>query len=290
MKISVLFPKWKLIVAIAPQEPTGQSRLPIYFRMESILQAFYGAGQTEIEDGLMRFPLGKTVVFVAFFGSSLGLAAEGSFSSSNIVDDDVNAQIVTMLGQEISALRRAPSTRLSELAAIAPKKVKRGWFFGRKKDVVEDFPYTKASLARLPVARGGSDLKCLSEALYFEARGESVKGLFAVAEVILNRVDTRSFPSSVCGVVRQGVSNGKHQCQFSYNCDGKSEEITEPLAYQMVGKIAKIMLAGEPRILTKGATYYHTVAVNPSWSRKFTQTAKIGVHKFYRDNRQFTSN
>ncbi|MFT4715915.1 MAG: spore germination cell wall hydrolase CwlJ-like protein [Paracoccaceae bacterium] len=238
----------------------------------------------------MRFPLIMAVVFAAFCGSALGVSAEGTLSTSNGVNDDINVQIVTMLGQETSALRRAPDNRLSELAAIAPKKVKRGWFFGRKKDVVEDFKYTKASLARLPVARGGAEWRCLTEALYFEARGESVKGQFAVAEVILNRVDTRSFPGSVCGVVGQGTSNGKHRCQFSYNCDGKSETISEPLAYQRVGKIAKIMLAGEPRILTKGATYYHTVAVNPSWARSFTQTTKIGVHKFYRDNRQFSSN
>ena len=64
-----------------------------------------------------------------------------------------------------------------------------------------------------------------------------------------------------------------------------AEKIAEHGAYRRVGKVARIMLDGEPRILTKGATYYHTTAVRPSWSRKFTQTTKIGVHKFYRDHR-----
>ncbi len=239
----------------------------------------------------MLFARRLTTVCMVFLGATFSASAEGSLSSSNPLGDDVNVQIVTMLGQEISALRRAPTERLSELASIAPKKVKRGWFFGRrKKDPVEDFSHTKASLARMPTAHGGADWQCLSEALYFEARGESVKGQFAVAEVILNRVDTRSFPSSVCGVIGQGSGNGKYACQFSYKCDGKSEKISERAAYKQMTKIARIMLDGEPRILTKGATYYHSTAVNPSWSRKFTQTARIGVHKFYRDGRQVSSN
>jgi spore germination cell wall hydrolase CwlJ-like protein len=244
-----------------------------------------------IEVGLMRNPVGLVAAGSLFFSSAFGVAAESTLSSSGQVDGGVNAQIVTMLGQEISALRRADSSRLTDLASIAPKKVKRGWFFGRRKsDPVSDFRYTKASLARMSVVPGGRQWECLSEALYFEARGESVKGQFGVAEVILNRVDSPRFPNSVCKVVNQGTGKGKYRCQFSYNCDGKSERITEPKAYQRVAKIATIMLNGEPRVLTKGATYYHTTAVNPSWAASFNQTALIGVHKFYRDNRQFTSN
>jgi len=142
----------------------------------------------------------------------------------------------------------------------------------------------------MKTASGGAQWKCLSEALYFEARGETLKGQFAVAEVILNRKDSRSFPNTTCGVVNQGVGNGKYACQFSYKCDGLSEKVTEPAAYRQVGKVARLMLDGEARILTKGATYYHSTAVNPAWARKFTNTAKIGVHIFYRDNRQFSSN
>lgn len=239
----------------------------------------------------MRFAWGLTAIFVALTSSSSGTFAEGRLSSSNNISDDTNVQIVTMLGQETSALRRAPRERLSELASFAPKKVRNGWFFGRrKKDPVDAFAHTSASLARLPTAHGGAQWQCLTEALYFEARGESIKGQFAVAEVILNRVDARSFPRSVCGVVGQGSGGAKHRCQFSYKCDGKSELMTERAAYKSVGKIARIMLDGEARILTKGATYYHSTAVNPSWARKFTQTAKIGVHKFYRDGRQVSSN
>lgn len=239
----------------------------------------------------MRFAQTFAALFVAFFSFSQVVEAEGTLSSSNGLSEDVNVQIVTLLGLEVSALRRAPTDRLSELADRSPNKVRKGWFFGRKTAaVVEDFPYSKASLARMRQAKGGSQWKCLSEALYFEARGESVKGQFAVAEVILNRAESPRFPNTVCGVVNQGTGRGKYACQFSYNCDGKSENITEKKAYAQIGKIAKLMLNGEPRVLTKGATYYHANWVSPSWAKKFTGTAQIGTHKFYRDQRQVSSN
>lgn len=141
--------------------------------------------------------------------------------------------------------------------------------------------YTRSWVANQPAATGGSDWRCLSEALYFEARGESVKGQFAVAEVILNRVKSSKFPSSVCSVVNQGT--GKlHRCQFSYTCDGHPENIREPSAYRNVGKIARALLDGAPRNLTVGATYYHNHTVRPRWSRVFTRTASIDGHYFYR--------
>jgi len=223
------------------------------------------------------------------FALSNGALAEARLSASK--GGGINRQIVTMLGQETSALRRVPSNRLSSLANPSPAKGIGRWFLGKKRrNQTDNFGYTSASLAQLPTARGGSQWRCLSEALYFEARGESVKGQFAVAEVILNRVDSRSFPDNVCGVVRQGTGRGKYACQFSYNCDGKSEVIKDHPAYQQVGKVAKIMLDGEARGLTKGATYYHATSVSPSWAGKFTKTAQIGDHKFYRDGRYMTSN
>lgn len=235
----------------------------------------------------MRFSHAFGLVFVLTGALSGGSVAETTLSTSNRPIEDISAQIVTMLGLEISTLRRAPNERLERLSSAEPKKVRRGWLFGRQvsEDPVEDFAHTEESLSRRPVAKGGERWQCLSEALYFEARGESIKGQFAVAEVILNRVDSPSFPNTVCGVVHQGAKNGKYQCQFSYKCDGKAEIIAEHGAYRRVGKISRIMLDGEARILTKGATYYHTTAVSPSWSRKFTQTTRIGVHKFYRDER-----
>ncbi len=142
---------------------------------------------------------------------------------------------------------------------------------------------TMAQINALPRANGNTEWRCLAEALYFEARGESLQGQFAVAEVILNRRDSKKFPGSVCNVVRQGSKSGKkYACQFSYKCDGRSEVFSEGNAYIQVGKVARIMLDGKVRNLTKGATFYHTGAVSPRWSRKFQRTAKVGSHYFYR--------
>lgn len=149
--------------------------------------------------------------------------------------------------------------------------------------------YTLDWLDEQKSGKGDAEWKCLSEALYFEARGESVKGQFAVAEVILNRVESPSFPDDICGVVNQGTGR-KYQCQFTYTCDGYKEIIAEPQAYKRVGKVAQVMIDGAPRELTDGATHYHTRSVNPRWARVFPRTATIGVHHFYRQPTRVSQN
>jgi spore germination cell wall hydrolase CwlJ-like protein len=156
-------------------------------------------------------------------------------------------------------------------------------------DAASDVEFTRNWLAQQPKASGGEQWKCLSEAIYFEARGETVKGQFAVAEVIINRVKSARFPGSLCTVINQGTGK-KYQCQFTYTCDGNAEVISEPRAYDEVSKIARAVLDGKVPTLTDGATYYHTTAVSPRWSRVFTRTTKIGVHLFYRDGVQTASN
>lgn len=141
-------------------------------------------------------------------------------------------------------------------------------------------PYYEADfLDAQPKATGGSEWKCLREAIYFEARGESIRGQFAVAEVILNRVDNPRYPKTVCDVVYQ--SRGR-VCQFSYYCDGRAEIMTNKTAKNRAGQIARLTLDGAPRTLTDGAIYFHTHRVNPRWNRQLTQTAQIGSHIFYR--------
>ena len=92
--------------------------------------------------------------------------------------------------------------------------------------------FTSTWLDHQPKATGGDQWRCLSEALYFEARGETVKGQFAVAEVIMNRVKSGRFPGSVCGVIKQGTGK-KYQCQFTYTCDGHADKIREQGAYNL---------------------------------------------------------
>ncbi|MEP2031019.1 MAG: cell wall hydrolase [Paracoccaceae bacterium] len=148
--------------------------------------------------------------------------------------------------------------------------------------------FSKSWLDAQPKATGDENWRCLSEALYFEARGESVKGQFAVAEVIQNRVSSSRFPDTLCGVINQGTGR-KYQCQFTYTCDGNSEAILEPLAFERVSKVARAIIDGKSDNLTNGATHYHTTSVRPKWSRVYTKTANIGVHLFYRHNYRATS-
>ncbi|MGB0800072.1 MAG: cell wall hydrolase, partial [Planktomarina sp.] len=127
--------------------------------------------------------------------------------------------------------------------------------------------YSRVWLASRPAPKRDDQWRCLAEALYFEARGETLRGQFAVAEVILNRVDSRKFPNSICGVVNQGTGR-KFACQFTYTCDGRAERIGNQAVYDRVGRIARVMMDGGARQLVGGATYYHTTAVRPRWSRQ----------------------
>ena len=136
-------------------------------------------------------------------------------------------------------------------------------------------------LDTLPVPKVTSELNCLAEAIYFEARGESLEGQYAVGEVIINRVISKTFPNSICRVVSEG-SGRLNACQFSYNCDGKLETITEQVIYNRILKLSRILLEPSARVLTGGATFYHAKAVNPSWAKKFRKTKEIGQHVFYK--------
>ena len=137
---------------------------------------------------------------------------------------------------------------------------------------------TLAWLSAQPAPEGDAQWQCLTEALYFEARGESLDGQIAVAEVILNRADSGLYPRSVCGVVKQRGGGG---CQFSYVCNGKTK-MREKASATLAGRIARAMLDGAPRLLTDGATHFHTRSVRPGWSKRFAHTASIGAHLFYR--------
>lgn len=136
---------------------------------------------------------------------------------------------------------------------------------------------------------GETELTCLAQALYHEARGEGRAGMIAVAEVVLNRVESARFPDTICGVVRQGAGNGRG-CQFSFVCDGSMQARLEPGAWRRAQALARDMAQGAPRELTEGATHFHANRVRPGWSRVYRLTAEIGAHRFYRRPTQVAAN
>ena len=198
-------------------------------------------------------------------------------------DNVLASRLGALLGQEREALEMVPDNRLAVLTTV-PAPADRS--IALAPGAIE---YSSAFLASLPVTSGGSEWRCLAEALYHEARGETAQGMFAVGEVILNRVESADYPNSVCGVVHQGTGR-KYACQFTWTCDGLSDAINERTAFNKVGKVAKLLIDGAPRELTDGATHYHTRAVNPSWASRFPRTAAIGAHLFYRQPTRTASN
>ncbi|MEM9435001.1 MAG: cell wall hydrolase [Pseudomonadota bacterium] len=202
--------------------------------------------------------------------AATGAFAQSVASTSNDPSASIRAAVMELAVRERSGVEAVSSTRLAQLSK--PRS--------RGASVPGIAELTRASLADMPPAKGDAQWACLTEALYFEARGETVQGQIAVAEVILNRADSTRFPDTVCDVINQGTGR-KYACQFTYTCDGRPEHMNNAAARERVGKVARIMLDGAPRLLSGGATFYHTTAVNPRWARSFRRTAKHGVHLFY---------
>ena len=124
--------------------------------------------------------------------------------------------------------------------------------------------------------------KCLADAVYFEARGESARGQIAVAQVVMNRVFSGYYPDNVCGVVYQNAH--RHlACQFTFACDGIPDRVNEPDAWERAKRIARNTLDGKYWLADVGkATHYHAYWVHPWWVRTMRKLDKIGVHTFYR--------
>lgn len=124
--------------------------------------------------------------------------------------------------------------------------------------------------------------KCLAEAVYFESRGENVRGQIAVAQVVMNRVFSGFYPGNVCGVVYQNAHR-RLSCQFTFACDGIRDVVREPDMWDRAKKIAKETLDGRLWLPEVGkSTHYHAYWVRPSWAREMQKLYKVGVHTFYR--------
>jgi spore germination cell wall hydrolase CwlJ-like protein len=124
--------------------------------------------------------------------------------------------------------------------------------------------------------------KCLADAVYFESRGEPIRGQIAVAQVIMNRVFSGYYPTTVCGVVYQNAHR-RLACQFTFACDGIPDKITEPQAWERAKLVARETLDGKHWLPDVGkATHYHAYWVRPYWVRTMHKLDKIGVHTFYR--------
>jgi len=185
----------------------------------------------------------------------------------------------------VLASRGDPDIKQSALAPLSAGNEERtGESFANKGEVtgVDQRPRSPAErLALAGVGRAKAE-KCLANAVYFEARGESVRGQIAVAQVVMNRVFSPFYPNDVCGVVYQNA-NRHNACQFTFACDGIPDIVTEPDAWERAKRIARDMLDGKlwmPEV--SKSTHYHAYWVRPDWVNEMKKVYKLGVHTFYR--------
>ena len=134
---------------------------------------------------------------------------------------------------------------------------------------------------------------CMALNMYHEAKNQPFIGQVAVAQVIVNRVYDERFPDTVCDVVKQGeyytwnkLIPIKHRCQFSWYCDGKSDNPKELTSVDKAQWVAWLVLNGHVFDFTRGATHYHADYVNPKWNRhdEVERIVQIDNHIFYRWN------
>ncbi|MGC1301940.1 MAG: cell wall hydrolase [Caulobacteraceae bacterium] len=120
-------------------------------------------------------------------------------------------------------------------------------------------------------------LNCLTQAVYFEARGESQAGQEAVAQVVLNRVRHPAFPKTICGVVHQRSAAG---CQFTFACKNLAAESVDDEAWRRARKVASGALHGVVMAGVGEATHFQTARSGPFAG--LLKVAQIGAHVFYR--------
>ena len=124
------------------------------------------------------------------------------------------------------------------------------------------------------------ELECLAKNIYFEGRDQPWVGQVAIAQVTLNRVDSALFPNDICDVVKQ---ERRKICQFSWYCDGRSDQPKDLEGYKKATSIAIQAYSGTIPDVTEGALWYHAKYIKkPFWAYSFQETVRINEHIFYR--------
>lgn len=126
-------------------------------------------------------------------------------------------------------------------------------------------------------------VRCLTQAVYYEAALEGDEGQAGVAQVVLNRVRDPNYPNSICGVVYQGAERNTG-CQFTFTCDGSLARAPVDWAWRKAEGVARRALEGAVSSKVGSATHYHADYVRPWWAPSLTRVAQSGAHIFYRWN------
>lgn len=192
------------------------------------------------------------------------------------------ASLVTNRQADVLATAYAPAepdfASVSPFDAILAKKPDAGRFV--PKIGPEDHAWAASVLP--PSVFSAREQQCLASGIYFESRGESVKGQAAVAQVILNRVRNPAYPDTICGVVYQN-EDWRNRCQFSFACDNIKDRVNSEYHWKVAREVALAVTAGKIWLKEVGSsTHYHAIYVRPGWARTMKKVGRIGLHVFYR--------
>ena len=142
-----------------------------------------------------------------------------------------------------------------------------------------------------------NEITCLAKNMYFEARSEGIAGVVATTQVVYNRVNSEEYPNTICEVIEQAkisqwwlkekgiIKPIKNKCQFSWFCDGYSDEPKDDKTYSELFELAEQFVNGEHEgmiDITGGALWYHADYVHPRWANHLEVTTKVGRHIFYK--------
>lgn len=197
-----------------------------------------------------------------------------SLGKSDFVQDEIAVVAPERAAPEPQAKPAAPVKLVSIPAAPKISKIENSFKLAREEK--------QRVLKQREVRMAEKD--CLARAIYFEARSEPEAGQIAVANVILNRVKSSSYPNTICGVVYDGAHR-MNSCQFSFACDGKQDIPKGHKQWRKAMQLADRAMAGDAYVrVVSTATHYHADYVNPRWAGAMKRLIKIGRHIFYHDS------
>ncbi len=263
------------VVAITPMQP------PKDFSAGSVLQ----------RQSMLLRPESATGERTAFLKPQLGgkeiqIATAFYKKEPPKPDDSVPAYIANLVtNQNADVLAAAYASPAPDYARVSPfDSILAKDQDGEGRFVPQIGPKDHAWAANVlpPSVFSPDEQQCLATGIYFEARGESVKGQAAVAQVILNRVRNPAYPKTICGVVYQN-EDWTNACQFSFACDNVKERVNSPEHWRIARQVAMAVTAGKIWLPEVGsATHYHAVYVRPKWAAEMVKVGRIGMHIFYR--------
>ena len=168
------------------------------------------------------------------------------------------------------------------------------WFYDNvlKIAMVISMPLVFAFIAQeLKASDQNGERYCMAQNIYFEAANQSFAGKLAVAHVVINRTEDLQFPNDICGVIYQAKTKVnwkgnvvpiRNQCQFSWYCDGLSDEPVDSVTWIKSLRIADLVLTGEYKDITEGALWYHADYIYPYWADELEEVTQIDNHRFYK--------